>query len=52
VASQIRAGRVVINNMTDDLQAPWGESKFSGVGREYGQYGIEAFLETQVILDS
>ena len=24
VASQLRAGRVVINNMTDDPQAPWG----------------------------
>src|SRR5580698_8882267 len=50
VASQIRAGRVVINTMTDDPQAPWGGFKFSGVGREYGQYGIEAFLETRAIL--
>src|ERR1700730_3198079 len=52
VASQIRAGRVVINNMTDDPQAPWGGFKYSGVGREYGQYGIEAFLETRAILES
>ena len=37
VASQIRAGRVVINGMTDDPQAPWGGFKYSGVGREYGQ---------------
>jgi aldehyde dehydrogenase (NAD+) len=50
VASQIRAGRVVINNMTDDAQAPWGGFKFSGIGREYGQYGIEAFLEPRAIL--
>jgi aldehyde dehydrogenase (NAD+) len=50
IASQIRAGRVVINNMTDDSQAPWGGFKFSGVGREYGQYGIEAFLEPRAIL--
>jgi aldehyde dehydrogenase (NAD+) len=50
VASQIRAGRVVINNMTDDPQAPWGGFKYSGVGREYGQYGIEAFLEPRAIL--
>src|SRR6266852_8129105 len=41
LASQIRAGRVVINNMTDDPQAPWGGFKYSGVGREYGRYGIE-----------
>ena len=52
VASQLRAGRVVINNMTDDPQAPWGGFKFSGVGREYGRYGIEAFLETKAILES
>jgi aldehyde dehydrogenase (NAD+) len=52
VASQIRAGRVVINGMTDDPQAPWGGFKFSGVGREYGRYGIEAFLETRAILES
>jgi aldehyde dehydrogenase (NAD+) len=51
VASQIRAGRVVINNMTDDPQAPWGGFKYSGIGREYGRYGIEAFLEPKAILE-
>ncbi len=51
VASQIRSGRVVINGMTDDPQAPWGGFKYSGVGREYGRYGIEAFLETRAILE-
>src|SRR6476660_5678004 len=51
VASQLRAGRVVINGMTEDRQAPWGGFKFSGVGREYGRYGISAFLETRAILE-
>jgi len=51
VASQLRAGRVVINNMTDDPLAPWGGFKYSGVGREYGKYGIEAFLEPKAILE-
>ena len=50
VASQLRAGRVVINGMTDDPQAPWGGFKYSGVGREYGRYGIQAFLEPKAIL--
>ena len=38
VASQIRSGRVVINTMTDDPQAPWGGlgKCHSGIGREYG----------------
>jgi len=52
VASQIRSGRVVINNMTDDPQAPWGGFKYSGVGREYGRYGIDPFLETRAVLES
>jgi aldehyde dehydrogenase (NAD+) len=52
VAAQIRAGRVVINGMTDDPLAPWGGFKFSGFGREYGAYGIEAFVETRAILES
>jgi aldehyde dehydrogenase (NAD+) len=51
VASQIRAGRVLINGMTDDAQAPWGGFKHSGIGREFGRYGIEAFLETRAILE-
>jgi len=51
VASQLRAGRVVINGMTDDPQAPWGGFKYSGVGREYGKYGIEAYLEPKAILE-
>src|SRR5712692_8083359 len=52
VASQLRAGRVVINGMTDDPQAPWGGFKYSGIGRKYGAFGIEAFLETRAILES
>jgi aldehyde dehydrogenase (NAD+) len=51
VASQLRAGRVLINGMTDDPQAPWGGFKFSGIGREYGAYGMNAFLETRAILE-
>jgi aldehyde dehydrogenase (NAD+) len=42
----------VINGVTDDSQAPWGGFKYSGVGREYSAYGIEAFLETRAILDA
>jgi len=30
----------------------WGGFKYSGVGREYRRYGIEAFLETRAILES
>jgi aldehyde dehydrogenase (NAD+) len=51
VAAQLRAGRVVINGMMDDPDAPWGGFKYSGVGREYGAYGMEAFLESKAILE-
>src|SRR6202041_818144 len=32
VASQLRPGRVVINGMADDAQAPWGGFKYFGFG--------------------
>jgi aldehyde dehydrogenase (NAD+) len=51
VASQILAGRVAINCMLDDPDAPWGGFKYSGVGREFGRYGIEAFLEPRAMLE-
>ncbi len=51
VASRILAGRVAINGMLDDPQAPWGGFKHSGVGREFGTFGIEAFLESRAILE-
>jgi aldehyde dehydrogenase (NAD+) len=51
VASQIQAGRVAINGMLDDQQAPFGGFKHSGIGREFGTYGIEAFLEPRAILE-
>jgi aldehyde dehydrogenase (NAD+) len=51
VASQILAGRVAINGMLDDQQAPFGGFKHSGVGREFGTFGIEAFVEPRAILE-
>ena len=51
VASQIQAGRVAINGLLDDQQAPFGGFKHSGVGREFGTYGIEAYLEPKAILE-
>jgi aldehyde dehydrogenase (NAD+) len=51
VAAQVRAGRVAINGMLDDQQAPFGGFKHSGVGREFGTYGLEAFLEPRAILE-
>ena len=52
VASHLLVGRVAVNGILDDQQAPFGGFKHSGVGREFGTYGIEAFLETRAILES
>jgi len=55
VAPPLRDGRAgcLINGMRDDPQAPWGGFKlFRRVGREYGRYGIEGFVETRAILAS
>jgi aldehyde dehydrogenase (NAD+) len=51
VASQVLAGRAAINGLLDDQQAPFGGFKNSGVGREFGTYRIEAFLEPRAILE-
>jgi len=37
--------------MVDGQQAPFGGFKHSDVGREFGRYGIEAFLEPRAILE-
>jgi len=52
VASQLLVGRVAINGLLDDQQAPFGGFKNSGIGREFGTYGIEAFLEPRAILEA
>jgi aldehyde dehydrogenase (NAD+) len=39
-----------LNGRLDDPDAPWGGFKYSGVGREFGRYGIEAFLEPRAVL--
>jgi aldehyde dehydrogenase (NAD+) len=51
VAERIEAGRVQINGMFHEPQAPFGGFKQSGIGREYGVFGIEGHLEPKAILD-
>jgi aldehyde dehydrogenase (NAD+) len=45
VGGQIAAGRVVINGWAHEPLAPFGGFKQSGIGRELGVAGLEAFLE-------
>jgi len=50
VAARLQAGRVAINGAPHEPLAPFGGYKQSGIGREYGVSGLEAFLETKAVL--
>lgn len=50
IASRIDAGRICINGLTHDAKVPFGGFKQSGIGREYGTFGLEAYLEPKAIL--
>ncbi len=50
IASQISAGRVQINGIGHDPLAPFGGFKQSGIGREFGTIGLEAYLEPKALI--
>jgi betaine-aldehyde dehydrogenase len=50
VARELQAGIVWVNTYHPTYnELPWGGYKQSGMGRELGLYGIEAYLETKQI---
>lgn len=50
IAGQLRAGMVHLNEAPMKLSAPFGGCKQSGNGREWGEFGLEAFTELKVVL--
>jgi aldehyde dehydrogenase (NAD+) len=50
VAERIEAGRVLVNTLTHEPKAPFGGFKQSGLGRENGVWGLEAYLEPKAIV--
>ena len=50
VATRIDAGRVLVNTLSHEPKAPFGGFKQSGLGREYGVFGLEAYLEPKAVL--
>jgi aldehyde dehydrogenase (NAD+) len=50
VAFRLRAGSVYLNYPSWDAGSPFGGYKQSGNGREYGEWGLEAFLEVKGIV--
>jgi aldehyde dehydrogenase (NAD+) len=49
VARRIRTGMVHLNGAALDNKAPFGGYKESGIGREWGHYGFDDFLEVKSI---
>lgn len=50
IADRLEFGMVGVNvNDTSELQAPFGGWKFSGMGRELGREGLDAYLQTKSI---
>jgi len=49
VSRKLRAGSVYINGASPDWDVPFGGYKQSGNGREYGEFGLEDFLELKAI---
>jgi aldehyde dehydrogenase (NAD+) len=50
MARRIRTGNVHLNGAPGDFNAPFGGYKQSGNGREWGEFGMEEFLETKAIM--
>jgi aldehyde dehydrogenase (NAD+) len=50
IAKKMRSGNVYINYPPGDMNAPFGGYKQSGNGREWGQWGLEEFLEIKGIV--
>jgi acyl-CoA reductase-like NAD-dependent aldehyde dehydrogenase len=49
IGQQIETGNVGLNVIQPHMEAPFGGFKMSGVGRDRGKYGIEAYSELQSI---
>lgn len=50
VAAQIDSGRVMVNTLVHEPKAPFGGFKQSGLGRENGVFGLDAYLEPKAII--
>jgi len=50
VAARLRTGNVHINGAQADFSAPFGGYKQSGNGREWGEFGLEEFLEVKAVM--
>jgi betaine-aldehyde dehydrogenase len=49
IARRIQTGQVFVNGAAFNYLAPFGGYKQSGIGREFGEYGLEEYLELKAI---
>jgi aldehyde dehydrogenase (NAD+) len=49
LANRVRTGTIGVNMFTITFQGPFGGDKCSGVGRELGPEGLEAYLEAKQV---
>lgn len=49
VARAMETGQVMVNGAPQNMRAPFGGYKSSGIGRENGRYGIEEFTQLKAI---
>jgi phenylacetaldehyde dehydrogenase len=50
VAGQLRSGNVAVNTAQQNPEAPFGGFKLSGVGRDRGDFALQAYSELQSIV--
>ncbi len=50
VARRMRTGMVHLNGAPTDVMAPFGGYRQSGNGREWGEHGLEDFLEVKAVM--
>ena len=49
IARQLQTGQVFVNGAAFNYRAPFGGYKQSGIGREFGEFGLEEYLELKAI---
>lgn len=49
IASRLRSGQVQVNTIGGSMLSPFGGFKQSGDGREWGEYGLDEFLQIKAI---
>lgn len=50
MARHLRSGSVKVNGSGMEFALPFGGYKQSGIGRENGRQGVEAFTETKAVM--